>query len=74
MQLPELCEGWSWRLSRAAVDGHPKVRIELLLHDDVRRNATIDVQMYGDTSAVVERAQSMLASMAAEQLRAIGIT
>lgn len=71
MKLPEVGEGWSWNLTRPTGDGHPKVRIELLLHDDVRRAATIDVQMYGDTAAVVERARAMVESVAAEQLRAV---
>lgn len=78
MKMPELTEGWSWNVTRPVVEDrgnrYPKVRIELLLHDDVRRSATIDVQMYGDTAAVTERAQAMVQSVAAEQLAAIGLT
>lgn len=83
MQLPQLCEGWSWRVTRPVVVSedakgnrveHKKVFIELLLHDDVRRRATIDVGMYGDGAAVVERARAMSQSVAAEQLAGLVVT
>lgn len=78
MKLPEVGEGWSWNVTRPVVEDrgnfYPKVRIELLLHDEVRRAATIDVGMYGDTAAVVERARAMVASVADEQLRTVGIS
>lgn len=72
VRLPELCEGWSWNVTRPVVDDHPKVRIELLLHGEVRRHGTIDVQMHGDTAAVVGRARAMVESVAAEQLAGLG--
>lgn len=86
MQLPELAEGWSWRTGRRSVPctnskccgpdsaGHPKVFIELLLHDDVRRHGTIDVEFYGAAHAIRERAGAMVKSVQDEQLRAIGLT
>lgn len=85
VMLPELSEGWSWRITRPEVrctnakccaensDGHPKVLIELLLHDEVRRHGTIDVEFYGDGRAMVDRAKAMLNDMCDEQLRSIGI-
>jgi hypothetical protein len=84
--LPQLSEGWSWNLTRPPVrctnskccgpdgSGHPKVHIELLLHDQVRRHGTIDVEFYGDGRAVTARAQAMLDSILAEQLRSVGLT
>lgn len=86
MQMPELSEGWSWNVTRPIIActnpkcctpdsaGHPKVRIELLLHDEVRRHGLIDVEFYGDAWAVVGRARAMLESVANEQLRGIGVT
>lgn len=86
LQLPELCEGWSWRITRSAVrctnpsccqeasGGHRKTRIELLLHDVVRRSAMIDVEFYGDITAVAERAQAMAQSVADEQLAGCIVT
>ncbi len=85
MKLPELSEGWSWNITQPTIrctnprccdeasDGHPKVRIELLLHGEVRRHGLIDVAFYGDTQAVVARAQAMLDSVVAEQLRSVGL-
>lgn len=86
MKLPALSEGWSWNITRPAVpctngkccgpdsSGHPKVHVELLLHDQVRRHGTIDVEFYGDGQAVTARAQAMLADMLAEQLRSVGLS
>lgn len=80
MQLPKVREGWSWRITHPTIccsnpnccgqdsAGHPKVYIELLLHQDVRRYGTIDVEFYGDGRSVIERAQGMLDSVVAEQM------
>jgi hypothetical protein len=85
VKLPELGEGWSWNITRPVVrctnakccaedsEGHPKVRIELLLHDKVRRYGTIDVGMYGEGRAVIERTQAMVNDVRDDQLRAVGL-
>lgn len=86
MRLPILSEGWSWNITKPTVrctnpkccgpdsEGHPKVNIELLLHSQVRRHGTIDLEFYSDTRAVIERAQAMLDDVTAEQLRSAGVT
>jgi hypothetical protein len=80
-KLPELSEGWSWNVTRPTVpctnpkccgensDGHPKVRIKLRLHNEVRRHGLIDVEFYGDNQAVIQRAQAMLDSVVQESVR-----
>lgn len=69
LYLPDLGEGWEWHVVRHSIDDHPKVRVALLDPTGAdRAHGTIDVEFYGDGSAVLELARALVARVAAEQL------